>query len=428
MTPSLSNLHPVANSLFLPSEAIVHICTLMKDPHDFDAFALTSKKIGQIAHSIPIYAFQALELRGHALTRHEKFKEATMNLIEAVNDRCLTPDEIQITQNLNNNMSYLDQLKLKMQDVFSDKITIEICKRAENEYHTIFKLCCFNPNRRIDNLEIFHLSISAKTLFFKAIQSKGSIGNQFILKLKTSQKNLNFLLFNDIVINFVKQPSVSINRDSYLENCKDLRLIFPTMLKVDIEYSLRCALRDKHFIEFKNLANSCLNSTTTCQIYQDYKHKIIEACTAKREAMVKERAELRGPSGFNGTIHLAWEKINACQSNLDAATKVCNDAPNDLNQYKMLQARTELVKAFANFRRLEKRLKDINEYYEGNFWLTYPSFVEACAKDLTLLSGEFYSELCKEITANNCTERNLALQKIFDKVKNFIEDNLKDKT
>jgi hypothetical protein len=404
-----------ACTFFLHDDPIASIFTSLTKEKDFDAFAVTSKQMHRIAHSIPVYAFKPV-LRKHVLVRHEKYKETETKLLQALSTRSFTPEEAA-------RVGIWEKFKVRFDDEGHQKYLMEITEKAEVDFYNALKKCCFRLDKKINNNNLTVCVTAALNHLLKKSKNCEST----ILKLRRTMDRLGERVYNDMVAGYVDEPAESVTIESFKKKVNELRGYFTSKGPVAIECSLRQALRLKYHKDFEKIADNCLHSPSTCPIFIQTKEQLI---TARIKAIETELAKLCGTNGSKGIIGTTFIKFKDLENEMKAAVQM---QLLELPSYDCMNIMSLIINELTEVGEIRSRLKTVrNEYdyllnrlnkitlccYEGNVHggklsSSEESKIEGKARSIVRQLGRFYAELCQEITEFNKEERSRALHRII---------------
>ncbi len=199
------------------------------------------------------------------------------------------------------------------------------------------------------------------------------------LKMQTTFEALGKKIYTDMVWTFARQPAECITIQSYCKKAEDIHRYFEGNSIIAIEASLRQALIAEYDQAFKALSNEFLDRSVDNPRILEIQKQLKLKLETERQAIEAELLALRGPTGWNGTVHEAHEQLQYRRMALDTAKREficeynacfnspitsrlktllaipCADAPNALQV-----AKNNFVAKYAEYSAAKKELDTLN--------------------------------------------------------------------
>jgi hypothetical protein len=396
-----------------------------------------------------------VQIARERLENKEYNKEQTA-LVKAVGLRGLTQAEVR-----QKGFSVIIFNTIDSQDKAFEK-TIE-AERAEQKFYKVFR-------ERCDQLGIqpsdFDFGVYAKAAMDGLIQESQTKETSCFkifccccaeeenyevnsVKMDTTITNFSERVFKDMVNDYANKSAEFITPDSFVKQSQFIQGFFPENSLVVIEASLRQALRLKHEGSFIKISEKYLNPSYDNRKVVDTAQRLAQMFRSEEMAIGAELAELRGPTGWNGTMNAAQEKMHHAEIELREAEvkfrSVYNDcflvvsfptnpeelmaALNDLSVPCALQEAVELFKE--KHAKLQDAIKErdvliarLNELaqFDMNGNIVGGEFFEisnklGCvgiiARQEATKTGNFYRELNSVVNSKNQQARHNAIHKFI---------------
>ncbi len=379
----------------------------------------------------------------------ENFNKASAELVQAVANRRFTPEEaaslgipeLQFGE-AENQMSYAQwnlEAKQKLKafyDVFKERITQ------------------LNVGENSDEFGVY--AAAAQKVINDLSQSKELLPNlkypaTLPIRIQTTLQDFNGKIFDDMVAAYAHQPIANITIDSFKQKAALIKGFFSAIDNVDIEAEIRKAIKAKHDTaaidgiraEFANPAADAAHLVTA-------KAAIETKLVAERSQLQAELDALRGSTGFNGTLHTAFQERQVAESEMNQAKAVyvtqrgafgsvaradtpvseligLADADPRIDQAKahLIEKARVFQEKHTAYETLTTRFNEIAQYHLGTNNLNggklfeinanlQPAAVEAAARTETAKVANFYNELNLVVGKNNKAVRSQQLHRIID--------------
>ena len=260
---------------------------------DFSVFFKTCRRMYAISCTIPMYAFSSHSLRDFVFTHNTESKGAAIKLIEAVE----IEREASFFYNNDGKVIFYNP---------SPEL-----QNAENIFYTTVKKCCLQLNTKIDCNELIDcFAIATKNV--REIVPKRPI--MHLGQLNSSRNvgrvlvSLHERVYRDLIDISACQLGKTVTFHTFKSTVKQLKEFFPNIHEVDIEASLRRALRTKYGTAFQQYATESLIAFPTSKMIAEMQQQLIAPLLEEKAAIEAELAVLRGP---NGIINAAYMEMKA---------------------------------------------------------------------------------------------------------------------
>jgi hypothetical protein len=204
--------------------------------------------------------------------------------------------------------------------------TLQQAENREKEFYDVFKTRCSQLGVNMADIATFgeysaaaqaHLDSLAENYKPRNIDPPVELMPQ---KMDTAKAGFGKRIFQDMVDAYASQPIDNITIDSYRKAVADILGFFKNGNSVvDIETSLRQALKTKHDQAFNQLANVYMNPANDNAKMLEKKATLTAKFTAEKNVLVADLAALRGPNENNGTINDAYVRRETARTALEDA-------------------------------------------------------------------------------------------------------------
>lgn len=252
----------------------------------------------------------------------EAYNTASLKLVKAIANRALTERE-------SASMGVAPMQFNSGAVQLSNAAQKQAADVAEKEFYDVFKKRCTQLNISTNSADFGVYTQAALNNVTRISESKEFLSdlpsqlkdaaNLIPVKMGTMVEGFSKRIYVDMVDGFASQPAASITIDGFKQKAADMKGFFPNNSSVDIEASLRQALKANNDQAFNALANEFLNVDPTNAKVAELKGQLRTQFEAEKQAIETELSALRGPSGWDGTINAAFQRMDAARVARDAA-------------------------------------------------------------------------------------------------------------
>jgi len=259
---------------------------------------------------------------------NKEYKKKQTALVKAVGLRGLTQAEVRQKGFSVIIFNTIDDSQAK---AFEKTIEAE---RAEQKFYEVFRERCVQLGIQPSNSDFAVYAYAAMNGLTQESQTKETScfkmfcyccaeeeQNDEVTSVKMGTTILNFSkrVFEDIVNDYANHPIEFITPESFLKQVQFIKGFFPENSSVEIEASLRKALLLKHEGSFIKISREYLDSSYDNRRVNDIAYHLVDMFRSEKMVIEAELAALRGPTGWNGTINAAQEKMNQAEIELKEA-------------------------------------------------------------------------------------------------------------
>ena len=254
-------------------------------------------------------------------------------------------------------------------------------------------------------------------------------------KINNSQNQLYGHLFDKAISNFIRDITATTPQ-SFKKRVTLIHKNFQKLLNIDsvyIETKIRQKLQPKFSLTLQGLFIEYNNPSDASTRFLDMKEAIRKKLESEKESLENELKELRGPSGCNGTIQKAFEKIGLSKK------QIMSDMGVLIKKYKELPEVEQIIQIGIQFAALAQEEIGLKEAYNALLQreeeiervkpgptpikegllphvivALKPAHLDAAARAQMQRMADFYAELNQDINETNQAARSAALHAIID--------------
>lgn len=381
-----------------------------------------------------------------------KFNKASEELVEAVANRYLTPEE---TNTLGeNNCPSVQFISPDKQMEYAN--CLQISEDKLKEFYDLFRERITQEGDTDENSFGAYAAAAQKIITdlsqSKKLHDRMNWPALLPVRIQTTLNNFNGKIFKDMVAAYADQPIANITIDSFKAKVALIKGFFTDVNTVDIEASLRKAIKDKHDTAAINkIRDEFIKPGPDLDRHLKAAIGTIKTrLTKEQKELQKELDELRGDKGDNGKVDAAWKERKTAEDAMNEAKVVYIEkrgtfgsaakaetpiaellALEDTDPH-IVEAKVDLVakaKVFDEKKKahevLDARFNEIAHYQQGTqnrdggklFKVEanlQPAALEGAATDETTKVASFYDALNTVVEENNKVELSQALHAIID--------------
>jgi hypothetical protein len=199
---------------------------------------------------------------------------------------------------------------------------------AEKEFYDAFKKRCVLLQIECGDAPFRNYTHAVFRLLDQRMTQKAGAQGQSSLTLadrtKVDTVKVNFCkrLYADIIHAYAIQPIDQITIESYKTKVAELKALFIHKNQVDIEASLRQALKSHHRTQALNLAADAYLDSNPLNIKVAVLGTplLLQRLTAEKDALEAELSALAGTTGINGSVHDAWTRSLSARTAFETAS------------------------------------------------------------------------------------------------------------